>query len=107
MLFVIREFEDSLEPLTMSGNQIPGSVHQASGQEAVGVVQADLAGSALHLRFGPSIPVGPEVLVATVRRLAGATLSPQGVLRVPMPPTASAMGALASALRELETSSGL
>ena len=75
--------------------------------EAVGVVQADLAGSALHLRFGPSIPVGPEVLVATVRRLAGATLSPQGVLRVPMPPAASAMGALASALRELETSSGL
>jgi TPP-dependent pyruvate/acetoin dehydrogenase alpha subunit len=36
-MLVIREFEDSLEPLTMSGNQIPGSVHQASGQEAVGV----------------------------------------------------------------------
>jgi len=36
-MLVIREFEESLEPLTMSGNQIPGSVHQASGQEAVAV----------------------------------------------------------------------
>jgi TPP-dependent pyruvate/acetoin dehydrogenase alpha subunit len=35
-MLVIREFEDSLEPLTMSG-KIPGSVHQASGQEAVAV----------------------------------------------------------------------
>ena len=36
-MLVIREFEDSLEPLTMSGNQIPGGAHQASGQEAVAV----------------------------------------------------------------------
>ena len=36
-MLVIREFEESLEPLTTSGNQIPGSVHQASGQEAVAV----------------------------------------------------------------------
>jgi TPP-dependent pyruvate/acetoin dehydrogenase alpha subunit len=36
-MLVIREFEESLEPLTMSGDQIPGSVHQASGQEAVAV----------------------------------------------------------------------
>ncbi len=35
-MLVIREFEESLEPLTMSG-KIPGSVHQASGQEAVAV----------------------------------------------------------------------
>jgi TPP-dependent pyruvate/acetoin dehydrogenase alpha subunit len=35
-MLVIREFEDALEPLTMSG-QIPGSVHQATGQEAVAV----------------------------------------------------------------------
>ena len=33
---VIREFEDSLEPVTRTG-QIPGDVHQASGQEAVAV----------------------------------------------------------------------
>jgi TPP-dependent pyruvate/acetoin dehydrogenase alpha subunit len=40
-MLLIREFEDSLEPLTMSG-KIPGSVHQASGQEAValGVMRA-------------------------------------------------------------------
>jgi TPP-dependent pyruvate/acetoin dehydrogenase alpha subunit len=36
-MLLIREFEESLEPLTMSGTQIPGSVHQASGQEAVAV----------------------------------------------------------------------
>jgi TPP-dependent pyruvate/acetoin dehydrogenase alpha subunit len=35
-MLVIREFEESLEPLTLTG-KIPGSVHQASGQEAVAV----------------------------------------------------------------------
>src|SRR5437764_11259713 len=40
-MIVIREFEESLEALTASG-KIPGSVHQASGQEAValGVMRA-------------------------------------------------------------------
>ncbi|MGO9965544.1 MAG: thiamine pyrophosphate-dependent dehydrogenase E1 component subunit alpha [Acidimicrobiales bacterium] len=40
-MLVIREFEDSLQPLTVS-RQIPGDVHQASGQEAVavGVIRA-------------------------------------------------------------------
>ena len=47
-------------------------------------------------------PIAPEALVSAVRRLAGATLSPQGVLRVPVPATASAVGALGSVLRELE-----
>ena len=35
-MLVIREFEESLEALTATG-KIPGSVHQASGQEAVAV----------------------------------------------------------------------
>jgi TPP-dependent pyruvate/acetoin dehydrogenase alpha subunit len=35
-MLVIREFEESLEALTANG-KIPGSVHQASGQEAVAV----------------------------------------------------------------------
>src|SRR5438067_6040762 len=41
-MLLIREFEESLEPLTTSGTQIPGGVHQASGQEAValGVMRA-------------------------------------------------------------------
>src|ERR671936_761517 len=41
-MLLIREFEEALEPLTKSGTQIPGGVHQASGQEAVavGVVRA-------------------------------------------------------------------
>jgi TPP-dependent pyruvate/acetoin dehydrogenase alpha subunit len=36
-MLVIREFEESLESLTTKGTQIPGSVHQAVGQEAVAV----------------------------------------------------------------------
>src|ERR1700733_8696964 len=36
MMLVIREFEESLEALAANG-KIPGSVHQASGQEAVAV----------------------------------------------------------------------
>jgi TPP-dependent pyruvate/acetoin dehydrogenase alpha subunit len=41
-MIMIREFEDALEPLSTSGNQIPGGVHQASGQEgvAVGAIRA-------------------------------------------------------------------
>jgi TPP-dependent pyruvate/acetoin dehydrogenase alpha subunit len=35
-MLVIRAFEDSLEPLTLTG-KIPGGVHQATGQEAVAV----------------------------------------------------------------------
>jgi TPP-dependent pyruvate/acetoin dehydrogenase alpha subunit len=43
MMLLIREFEESLESLTANG-KIPGSVHQASGQEAVAVgVMAALA----------------------------------------------------------------
>src|SRR5271166_1582069 len=40
-MLLIREFEDSLQPMTTTG-QIPGDVHQASGQEAVavGVIRA-------------------------------------------------------------------
>ena len=74
--------------------------------ESVGVVQADLAGSALHLRFGPNLPLPPEAVVATVRRLAGATLTPQGVLRVPVPAAAAAFVALGAVLRELEGAVG-
>jgi transcription-repair coupling factor (superfamily II helicase) len=70
--------------------------------EALGVVQADLAGGALHLRFAPTTPLAPETLVPVVRRLPGASLSPQGVLRVPLPPGSAAPLALASVLRALE-----
>jgi transcription-repair coupling factor (superfamily II helicase) len=70
--------------------------------EALGVVQADLAGGALHLRFAPTTPLAPEALVPLVRRLPGATLSPQGVLRVPVPPASAAPAALGAILRTLE-----
>lgn len=52
-MLLIREFEDSLEPLTLSG-KIPGSVHQASGQEAVAV--------------GTMRALGPDDVVASPHR---------------------------------------
>ena len=70
------------------------------------MAQVDLAGGALHLRFVAPPPLRPEALVGAVRRLAGATLSPQGVLRVPLPPAASALLALGSVLQALEPDLG-
>lgn len=52
-MLLIREFEDALEPLTLSG-KIPGSVHQASGQEAVAV--------------GTMRALGPDDVVASPHR---------------------------------------
>jgi TPP-dependent pyruvate/acetoin dehydrogenase alpha subunit len=53
LMLLIREFEDSLEPLTLGG-KIPGSVHQASGQEAVAV--------------GAIRALGPDDVVASPHR---------------------------------------
>ena len=71
MMLVIREFEESLEALTANG-KIPGSVHQASGQEAV-AVGATFALGALalgrldrkaSLPFAPFIAVGATIGIA-------------------------------------------
>jgi transcription-repair coupling factor (superfamily II helicase) len=69
--------------------------------EATGVSQVDFAGGALHVRFAPHPALAPNALVAFVRSRAGATLSPQGVLRVPTPPGSGALDALAGLLRAL------
>ena len=66
--------------------------------EALGLTQVDLAGGALHLRFGEAGPLPPEALVARVRAVPGASLSPQGgVLRVPFPGGDDALEALPGA----------
>ena len=46
--------------------------------EGLGLTQIDLAGGALHLRFTETARIAPEVLVAQVQALPGASLSPQG-----------------------------
>jgi len=61
----------------------------------------DLAGSALHARFGPETPLRPERLVGLVRSIPGASLSPQGVLRVPVGPGTRPVTAVAELLAGL------
>ena len=70
--------------------------------EALGLTQIDLAGGALHLRFGEAGGLAPEALVARVQAVPGASLSPQGVLRVPFPAGDDALEALPELLALLE-----
>jgi transcription-repair coupling factor (superfamily II helicase) len=70
--------------------------------EALGLVQVDLAGGALHLKFGVVGGVPADALVARVRSIPGASLSPQGVLRVPFPAGDDARDALDELLGLLE-----
>jgi transcription-repair coupling factor (superfamily II helicase) len=70
--------------------------------EGLGLTQVDLAGGALHLRFAETALIAPEALVARVRSLAGASLSPQGVLRAPLPPAADVLQALDELIGHLE-----
>jgi transcription-repair coupling factor (superfamily II helicase) len=70
--------------------------------EGLGLTQIDLAGGALHLRFAETAQLAPEVLVARVRALPGASLSPQGVLRSPLPPGAEVLQALDGLIGHLE-----
>jgi transcription-repair coupling factor (superfamily II helicase) len=64
--------------------------------EEMGIAQVDRSAGALHLRFWPSAAPPPELVVPLVRRLAGASLTPAGILRVPLAPgTAALDGVLA------------
>jgi transcription-repair coupling factor (superfamily II helicase) len=74
--------------------------------EAVGVVQADRAGGALHLRLAEQGPLAPETLVGLVRTLAGASLSPAGVLKVTPPPGVAPLAALEDVLDTLQAAVG-
>jgi transcription-repair coupling factor (superfamily II helicase) len=70
--------------------------------EGLGLTQVDLAGGALHLRFAETAFIAPEALVARVRALPGASLSPQGVLRAPLPAGAEVLHALDELIGHLE-----
>ncbi|HET8647515.1 MAG TPA: TRCF domain-containing protein, partial [Vicinamibacteria bacterium] len=70
--------------------------------ESLGLAQVDLTGGALLLRFGPQPPLDPAVLPELLRRWRGAAVTPQGVLRLPVPAGAAALDALGEALGALE-----
>ncbi len=70
--------------------------------EAIGLVQVDRGEKVLALRFGPGCGLPAEQLVALVKRTSGATLSPDGLLRVPVAAGLDALEALDAMLQSLE-----
>jgi transcription-repair coupling factor (superfamily II helicase) len=52
--------------------------------EQLAVTQVDRAADALHIRFAAQPALPPEALVRVVRALPGASVSAQGVLRLPL-----------------------
>ena len=70
--------------------------------EGLGVLQVDLGASALHLRLAPETPLGGPTLLAAVRAWPGASVTPAGVLRAPLPGGRSALEALDEVLGALE-----
>jgi transcription-repair coupling factor (superfamily II helicase) len=69
--------------------------------EELRIVQVDLVAGALHLRLADATPIPPEAILNHVRRRPGASLSPQGVIRVPLA-GADALTALDGLLAGLE-----
>ena len=70
----------------------------------LGLRQVDRTGAALLLHLGPDTPVPPAALAGWVTRQAGATLSPDGVLRLPLPagePPLARLAGILGALRLL------
>jgi transcription-repair coupling factor (superfamily II helicase) len=53
--------------------------------EALGIAQIDRGPESFHLRFTPEPNRPAEALVRIVRKVAGTTVTPQGVLRIPVP----------------------
>jgi transcription-repair coupling factor (superfamily II helicase) len=70
--------------------------------EALGVIQADIGSSALHLKLGAETPLAGPALAHLPSALPGATLSPQGVLRVPVVSVSRPLALLEEVLEVLE-----
>ena len=70
--------------------------------ELLGVQQADLGPAAVHLRLGPGTPLGGATLARIPDALTGATLTPQGVLRIPVPGAPRPLAALEEIVSTLE-----
>jgi transcription-repair coupling factor (superfamily II helicase) len=69
--------------------------------ERLAVAQVDRGAEALHIRFSGQPALPPEALVRVVRALPGATVSAQGVLRLPIP-AGDPLGVLAGFFDVLE-----
>jgi transcription-repair coupling factor (superfamily II helicase) len=69
--------------------------------EALGVAQVDLSAGNLSLRFAPEPALDPSALPDLLRRWRGSAVTPQGVLRLPLPPGQAPLAALGEALSAL------
>jgi transcription-repair coupling factor (superfamily II helicase) len=72
---------------------------------ALGLLQVDAAAGALHVRFAPEGRAAGSV-VDVVKGWAAATLSPQGVLRLPLPQGGPPLGTLEDLVSALEAAAG-
>jgi transcription-repair coupling factor (superfamily II helicase) len=97
-----REIRDRYGPLPPAVESLLLFAQQRLRLEGLGVVQADLAGGALHLRIAALTPLRADGVMDLVRRLPGASLSPQGVLRAPVAPEEPPLQALSALLDRLE-----
>jgi len=102
---VATEIRDRYGPPTPEVETLLGYAALRLRAEALGVVQADLGAVALHLRLAPDGPLALAV-ATVVRAVSGATITAEGVLRVPVsagrPPLAlleAVLGALESTLQ--------
>ena len=97
-----KDLRDRYGPLPPPVESLLQFARQRQRLEGLGVLQADLAGGALHLRIAPETPLRAEVVTDLVRRLPGASLSPQGVLRAPVAAGEAPLTALSALLDWLE-----
>ncbi len=72
-----------------------------SGAEKLAIETIDRRGGAINVKFHPGSQVDPMQLMEVVRATQGASFTPAGVLRVPLPSGATPAVLLESAERLL------
>jgi transcription-repair coupling factor (superfamily II helicase) len=77
------ELRDRYGPLPPAVDALVAYARLRERAEALGVVQVDLVGQAFQLKLDGATPLPAPALVAAVRALPGARLTPEGTLRVP------------------------
>ncbi len=98
------EIRDRYGPLPPSVEELLKYALLRLRAEALGVLQVDRAGPALHVRLSGEGLLGPDRLVGLVRRLPGAALSPQGILRAPLPDVDDSLTGLEALLASMDAS---
>jgi transcription-repair coupling factor (superfamily II helicase) len=96
------ELRDRFGPLPDEVEVLLGFVRCRVRAARLGFAQVDRSGGYLVARLEPTAPLRPEALVALVHRRAGASLSPQGALRLPIDSRKPALQVFEELLTSLE-----